>query len=298
MRDRLALAALLCVGVAARSAVAQTVVTTRPEHLIQGTLFELEVQPGPGSQVSRIDGDVADEPLHLWTTDGVHWTGLAPAPMDGPDSLRFRLILSRPERPETVFTTLSIAAGAYDSERLNVAPSMVEPDSAARVRIARDIAQARAVSRGAHQTERQWREPFLPPRTSRINSKFGTARVFNGNVTSRHLGLDFAGTVGEPVVATNRGRVALVARFYLAGNVVYLDHGEGLISAYFHLSRTDVKLGDIVERGQVIGAVGRTGRVTGPHLHWVMRYGAVTVDPMSVLGLLGEPRVAESGDRR
>ena len=81
--------------------------------------------------------------------------------------------------------------------------------------------------------------------------------------------------------------VALVAPFYLAGNVVYLDHGEGLISAYFHLSRTDVKLGDIVERGQIIGAVGRTGRVTGPHLHWVTRYGGVTVDPMSVLALLG-----------
>ena len=80
-----------------------------------------------------------------------------------------------------------------------------------------------------------------------------------------------------------------MADFYLAGKVVYLDHGEGLISAYFHLSKALVRTGDTVERGQVIGSVGQSGRVTGPHLHWVMRYGGVTVDPMSVLALLGEP---------
>lgn len=272
--------------------------TSRPAQPVQGTLYQLDVEPGPGPQVSRIDGEAAGEPLHLGTTDGVRWSGLAPAPMDGPDSLRIRLILIREERAETVFASLATSKGAYASERLRVAPGMAEPDSAARVRIAREIAQARAVSRGAHRTERQWQDPFIAPRGSRITSSFGTARTFNGAITSRHLGLDYAGTVGEPVRATNRGRVALVAPFYLAGNVVYLDHGEGLISAYFHLSRTDVKLGDIVERGQIIGAVGRTGRVTGPHLHWVTRYGGVTVDPMSVLGLLGETDSTMSGAGR
>jgi murein DD-endopeptidase MepM/ murein hydrolase activator NlpD len=82
--------------------------------------------------------------------------------------------------------------------------------------------------------------------------------------------------------------VALVARFYLAGNVIYLDHGGGLISGYFHLSKTLVKTGQVVEKGQLIGRVGRTGRVTGPHLHWIMRYGGITLDPMSVLSLLGK----------
>ena len=298
MRHHIRLAALLCLCGTARSAWAQAVATSRPEHPIQGTLYQLDVQPGPGPQVSRIDAEAAGEPLHLGTTDGVRWTGVAPVPMDGPDSLRLRLILIRQAAAETVFAALAISKGSYGSERLRVAPSMAEPDSAARVRIAQEIAQARAVSRGAHLTDRQWREPFIAPRTSRITSQFGTAREFNGKITSRHLGLDYAGTVGEPVRATNRGLVALVARFYLAGNVVYLDHGEGLISAYFHLSRTDVKPGDIVERGQIIGAVGRTGRVTGPHLHWVMRYGGVTVDPMSVLGLLGQADSTESGAGR
>jgi murein DD-endopeptidase MepM/ murein hydrolase activator NlpD len=165
---------------------------------------------------------------------------------------------------------------------------MAEPDSAARLRIARDIAQARSVSRAAHQTPIQWAEPFTQPRSTRITSGFGTARIYNGKVTSRHLGTDFSGTIGAPVYAANAGRVALVADFYLAGTVVYLDHGEGLISAYFHLNRARVSTGDTVARGQRIGDVGRSGRVTGPHLHWVMRYGGVTLDPMSVLELLGE----------
>jgi murein DD-endopeptidase MepM/ murein hydrolase activator NlpD len=80
----------------------------------------------------------------------------------------------------------------------------------------------------------------------------------------------------------------MVADFYLAGRVVYLDHGEGLVSAYFHLSSTTVAQGDTVERGQIIGAVGKSGRVTGPHLHWVVRYGTVTVDPVSMLNLVGQ----------
>jgi murein DD-endopeptidase MepM/ murein hydrolase activator NlpD len=76
-----------------------------------------------------------------------------------------------------------------------------------------------------------------------------------------------------------------VADFYLAGRAVYLDHGGGLVTGYFHLSRTDVTAGDTVSAGQVLGAVGRSGRVTGPHLHWIARYGAITVDPQSLLQL-------------
>jgi murein DD-endopeptidase MepM/ murein hydrolase activator NlpD len=89
--------------------------------------------------------------------------------------------------------------------------------------------------------------------------------------------------VGEPVVAAGRAIVALVANFYLAGGTIYLDHGGGLVTAYFHLSRAYVRQGQMVRAGQRIGAVGRSGRVTGPHLHWVARYGTISVDPMSLL---------------
>jgi murein DD-endopeptidase MepM/ murein hydrolase activator NlpD len=107
------------------------------------------------------------------------------------------------------------------------------------------------------------------------------------------MGTDFAGAVGAPVRAANRGVVRIVGRFYYGGNVVYVDHGAGLTSAYLHLSRQMVVEGDTVERGQVIGRVGATGRVTGPHLHLIVRYGRVTVDPLSLFTLAGEPVPAQ-----
>ncbi len=288
MRGLLVLLTLLA-GVAPAVLAAQVSLSTTPATPVRGALFRLRLAPTGPTPVDRVEGTVADEPLHFGREDGVFWTALAPVPVEGGDSLPLLLVLWDGEQPDTVRTTLAVAAGDYAHERLRVAPSMAEPDSAARVRIAREIARAREVSRGAQQTARQWSAPFLRPRPTRITSGFGTAREYNGTVTSRHLGTDFAGAVGTPVRATNRGRVALVADFYLAGKVVYLDHGEGLISAYFHLSKALVRTGDTVERGQVIGSVGQSGRVTGPHLHWVMRYGGVTIDPMSVLALLGEP---------
>jgi murein DD-endopeptidase MepM/ murein hydrolase activator NlpD len=130
-----------------------------------------------------------------------------------------------------------------------------------------------------------WTAAFVRPRSSRITARFGSGRTFNRTLASRHLGVDFAGKVGAPVRAANRGVVALVANFFLAGNVVYIDHGAGVVTGYFHLSRALVAEGDTVTRGQEIGLVGATGRVTGPHLHWSARYGALTVNPLDLLAL-------------
>jgi murein DD-endopeptidase MepM/ murein hydrolase activator NlpD len=134
---------------------------------------------------------------------------------------------------------------------------------------------------------RQWAGELVRPRDSRITSGFGNGREFNGEVQSRHMGTDFAGAVGAPVRAPARGVVALVDSFYLGGEVIYIDHGAGLVTGYLHLSRIDVAQGDTVQAGQVIGGVGATGRVTGPHLHWIVRYGTITLDPMSLLELEG-----------
>jgi murein DD-endopeptidase MepM/ murein hydrolase activator NlpD len=129
---------------------------------------------------------------------------------------------------------------------------------------------------------------FTQPRTSRITSGFGGGREYNGTITSRHMGTDFAGTTGAPVLAANRGVVRIVDAFYYGGNVVYVDHGAGLSSAYLHLSEQLVSAGDTVQRGQTIGRVGATGRVTGPHLHFIVRYGSVTVDPLSLFAIAGD----------
>jgi murein DD-endopeptidase MepM/ murein hydrolase activator NlpD len=179
-----------------------------------------------------------------------------------------------------------VAARPGRARRLRVSKVFTaRPDSLTEARIERENAQARAVGKRAHTTPALWTEPFLRPRSARITSTFGSGRVFNGRLTSSHGGVDFAGQPGDPVRAANRGVVALVDNFFLAGNVVYIDHGDGLVTGYFHLTQATVAVGDTVDRGQEIGIVGATGRVTGPHLHWSARYGEHTVDPMGLIEL-------------
>jgi len=170
-------------------------------------------------------------------------------------------------------------------EKLSVAPQFGKPpDPATAARIKAESERALEVGRRSHQTQRLWQGGFTSPRPGRVTSSFGDGRQFNGVIQSRHMGVDFPGAQGEPVRCPNRGVVALVADFYLGGKVVYVDHGAGLVTGYLHLSRADVAIGDQVERGQIIGRVGATGRVTGPHLHWLARYGRLTLNPMTLLG--------------
>jgi murein DD-endopeptidase MepM/ murein hydrolase activator NlpD len=260
--------------------------TTEPAPAFRGSVVWLyaRLADGPDSTVT-MDGAAADEPLHFERLDDGRYRTLVGIPLEGGDALPITLRRSTGEAKATVTADLTVLHPAYANERLAVAPKYAEPDSAARARIDAELAQSRELSRHAHDTPRLWSGGFVRPRPSRVTSVYGTGREFNGRVTSRHLGTDFAGKIGAPVRAAGRGVVALVARFYLAGNAVYLDHGGGLATGYFHLSRVNVAAGDTVAAGQLIGAVGQSGRATGPHLHWIARYGGITVDPMSLLTL-------------
>jgi murein DD-endopeptidase MepM/ murein hydrolase activator NlpD len=120
------------------------------------------------------------------------------------------------------------------------------------------------------------------------NSSFGTRSIYNGQPRSPHSGADFLSPAGRPVKAPNAGRIVLAASQYFTGNTVIIDHGLGLFSLLAHLSEIDVELGDTVAPGDVVGKVGATGRVTGPHLHWTVRVNNARVDPLSLLYVLGE----------
>jgi murein DD-endopeptidase MepM/ murein hydrolase activator NlpD len=120
------------------------------------------------------------------------------------------------------------------------------------------------------------------------NSAFGTRSVYNGEPRAPHSGADFLSPAGRPVKAPSAGRVVLADPQYFSGNTVIIDHGLGLFSTLMHLEQIDVKVGDMVTAGQVIGKVGATGRVTGPHLHWSVRLDNARVDPLSLLYVLGE----------
>ena len=257
--------------------------------------------PAPGSIVRlRIDasnavaarGELAGEPLHFTQAEPGHWRAIGAIPVDARDtvvanifvelgsgsidSVQHAFVLPRPVATR----------GRGRARRLSVSPRFTQPlDSATEARIARENARAAELGCQSHGTPPLWSAPFLKPRPSSITGRFGSGRMFNGRVASRHLGVDFRGKRGAPVYAANRGVVALVDDFFLAGNVVYIDHGGGLVTGYFHLSETLVSAGDTVSRGQIIGRVGASGRVTGPHLHWSARYGAVTLNPLDLIPL-------------
>jgi murein DD-endopeptidase MepM/ murein hydrolase activator NlpD len=275
------MALVLCVGgtvLAHPSACpSASAFTWHPARPRAGTLFRIHLRGDPGAVITA---RLAGEPLHFTASNDSVWA-FAAVPVDSSNGVTLSVLCldgSRLDLP------VRVRDGVYPLERLRVAPSFgAPPDSALQARQRREAALAAAVSRDAHQTPRLYSEPFRAPRPSRITSPFGGGRTFNGTVTSRHLGTDYQGAVGAPVRAVNRGVVRLVESFHLGGNVVYLDHGAGLVTAYLHLSRHRVAVGDTVQRGEIIGELGATGRVTGPHLHLIVRYGSIPVDPESLI---------------
>ena len=254
-----------------------------------GAIVRLTLTQTPATQgVVSVSGAFADEPLHFIPMGRGIWHAIAGVPVDKTGSITATAILNRSSgESDTVRTRVTLPkVPPPAAQPLAVDNRFTQPlDAATRERIDRENARAREVGRRSHDSAPMWTGAFLRPRASVITSQFGSGRVFNGQLTARHLGVDFRGATGEPVRVANRGVVALVGDFFLAGNVVYVDHGGGVVTAYFHLSETLVSAGDTVSRGQVIGRVGSTGRVTGPHLHWAARYGEITVNPLDLVAL-------------
>jgi murein DD-endopeptidase MepM/ murein hydrolase activator NlpD len=133
--------------------------------------------------------------------------------------------------------------------------------------------------------DREWKGEFQRPVTAEISDVFGVQRVFNGSVQSTHQGLDFRVPTGTPVSAVNAGTVILARPLYFEGNCIVLDHGQGLLTLYLHLSEFHVKEGDQVAKGQLIALSGGTGRATGPHLHLAVRWQGVYLNPAGLLAL-------------
>ena len=265
---------------------------SQPPTPRQGSLVTLVVTPASqdGDSVVAVLGELAGEPLHFERRPAGGFRALGGVPLDAPNTIVVRLALERVTGVvDSAELRLRVARRRAVVERIATAPRFVDaPDSTSMARIMEERELARAVARGAHAIPRLWVEPFVRPRprASRVTSPFGIQREVNGVMGGKHQGVDVAGATGAPVRAANRGVVELVGDFYYGGISVYVCHGAGLVTAYHHLSRAAVAVGDTVERGEIIGRVGATGRVTGPHLHWGAQYGRLSVDPADLLTLL------------
>jgi murein DD-endopeptidase MepM/ murein hydrolase activator NlpD len=184
---------------------------------------------------------------------------------------------------------MTIVARTFPARRITVAPKFVDPPASEMARIESERKAADAIF-ASSTPERFWRQPFVVPVPGTATSSFGRRTILNGEPRGQHTGTDFQAATGTPVVAPNRGRVALAADHYFPGRTIIIDHGLGVYSYLAHLSEFTVAEGALVERGQRVALSGATGRVTGPHLHWTMRIGSARVDPLGLLEVLQEKK--------
>ncbi|MFC0386565.1 M23 family metallopeptidase [Muricoccus vinaceus] len=261
-RAALALPALLL----ARPAAAALVL---PERITQGALVTGRADPG-----TRV------------TFEG-HALRVSPQGV-------FAFGLGRDAGPQATLT-LAAPGGAREERRIAVVPRewdiqrleglpgrMVTPDAEALVRIRAEQERLNAARR-TDTAIPHFAEGFDWPARGRISGVYGSQRILNGQPRAPHLGLDVAVPVGTPLVAAAGGRVTLAEDLYFTGNTLLIEHGHGVTTLYAHMSRLDVRQGEPVSRGQVIGASGATGRVTGPHLHLGLFWLATSLDPRPVL---------------
>ena len=214
------------------------------------------------------------------------WFALAGADVEtptGPSLLKITLHLA--EGGERDLTrTVEIHPAHYHTGSLTVAPKFVEPNPEALERIKAEQALKEKVF-AVSAPEPLWTASFRAPVTAPPTDSFGTRRMFNGTLASVHKGMDFRAATGTPVRASNSGVVVLARPLYYEGNCVVIDHGLGLYTISMHLSRIDVKEGQRVATGDRLGLSGATGRVTGPHLHWAVRWQDAYLDPAKLLKL-------------
>jgi murein DD-endopeptidase MepM/ murein hydrolase activator NlpD len=200
---------------------------------------------------------------------------------DAPGPLTVQ-VETAPGRIETA--SIAVTARDFPTEYIQgVPPKTVNPPPEIAARIEREQAQVTA-ARARDDDRADFAQAFIWPVQGRISGRFGNQRVYNGQKGSGHSGMDIAVPTGTAIKAPAAGVITFTGPdLYLTGGTVLLDHGHGVSSNFLHLSRIDVKVGDRVTQGQVIGAVGATGRATGPHLHWGMNWFDVRIDPLLVL---------------
>lgn len=260
-------------------------VQTKPREIVQGGAIMMRVS-SPMS-LKSIKGEWRGKILDFdWDSSDGSFSlllGMDLNEVPGKKNLMLNVTDSR-NRVSRMPFTLTVLEKTFPLQRLTLPPGMVSlsPENLARVKRERAILKRMW---GAPLKNREWKRTFVMPVQGAVISPFGVKRLINNKPRSPHSGIDLRGKAGTPVIASSDGIVALTVEHFFSGNSVYLDHGMGIFTMYFHLSNILVKEGERVAQGQTIGLVGQTGRATGPHLHWGVRIRGNRVDPLSLVRL-------------
>ncbi len=270
---------------AGAAAVAPLRVTTDERALQPGELVVVDV--ASGQPVAAVQARIFGRTFAGYERESGTWRVLVGIDLDvQPGTYTLAVSAKGRAGPLRTSTLLRVRSKKFPTRRLSVDDAFVNPPPAVTDRILRE-ARVLDDTWKRSTADRLWTTAFVRPVPQASNSAFGTRSVYNGQPRSPHGGADFPSPTGTPIKAPNAGRVVLARDLYFTGNTVVIDHGLGLYSVLAHMSKMDVSEGDAVEAGQIIGKVGATGRVTGPHLHWGIRLDGARIDPLSFLALLG-----------
>lgn len=278
---------MLAAGPAAPSVGVETV----PERPSPGQVFRVRVQGAePRGQV---EVRLGNRSFALWPAGPEAWEGLAALDRDEAAPSRELFVVDLLPQGEQLLALgeLAVEPREYGTQEIRVDESMVTLSPAAQERADRENAVIRTAF-NARSAEKLWAAPFGWPTPGEVSGPYGVRRVYNGKPKSYHNGVDIAAPRGAAVTASAPGRVALVGDYFYTGHTVFVDHGLGLFTAYFHLDSAAVVEGEQVEAGTILGLVGSTGRSTGPHLHWGVYLSGLRVDPGSLLLATGASVVA------
>jgi murein DD-endopeptidase MepM/ murein hydrolase activator NlpD len=279
---------LMSVAAAAAPAKAPTRWTLRyqPTRVVNGTpvLFRVTTpKPALSLTAKWLDHEIS------FTFDATRkaWVGFAGASLETkPGTYPIELQAETKSGPALTYKqAIRVQRQRYPKVVVLKVPGRYTAPDPEQLRVIEQDKQVKAEAFKSVTSERQWKGSFERPVTTSISDVFGVQRVFNGAVQSTHQGLDFHAPTGTPVSAVNAGTVILARPLYFEGNCIVIDHGQGLLTLYLHLSEFRVKEGEHVSKGQEIGLSGGTGRATGPHLHLAVRWQGIYLNPVTLLSL-------------
>jgi len=250
-----------------------------PVTLSPGDVARVEISGASGNE--QITGTVLGQNLSFhYDERAQRWRALAGIDLDTKPG-GYRLRIERKGDAAPAAQILRVVPKEFRVRRLSVPGGFVDPPPEALEQIARDAAVLAAAY--ARVSPRRWSGAFVLPVDGQPTSNFGTRSYYNGQRRSPHAGVDFVGKPGTPIRAANHGEVVVASPMYFTGNTIVIDYGDRLFSVFAHLSELHAKVGDTVEPTTIVGLVGATGRVTGPHLHWSTRLSGARVDPLSLI---------------
>jgi murein DD-endopeptidase MepM/ murein hydrolase activator NlpD len=261
---------------------------------IQGNLLLIELKSRTTS-ISEVKATWDNREIPFWQEPKPDeksvdtWRALLGVDLElKPENYNFALSGKTASEDFTCSASIAIKEGKFATESLKVAPNFVQPDPEQAARAEAEGQRLRAIY-ATVTPDRLWDGGFHYPLTGiTTGGNFGKRRILNGEPRTPHGGVDFPASSGTPVYATQRGRVVLAESLYFPGNTVILDHGLGLYTFYAHLESIAVQPGDLVDTGALLGKVGATGRVTGPHLHWAATINRARTNPLQLIAVLAK----------